>query len=298
MKKKIFITGASGGFGFLTCKALIARGHEVTGTMRSVGGRNEIVANDLKMLGVHIVEMDVTDESSVNHAVTVAVEEMNGLDVVINNAGVGTLGMQEQFTAKDMQKIFDVNVFGVQRVVRSTAPILRKQGKGTLVFISSLLGRIAMPFYGVYNASKWALEGLAENYRIELSHFGIECCIIEPGGYATTFMANLKKPSDHSRNRAYGTYMKAPKDTFEGFQKAIEHYDEQIPENVAGAIASLIDMPYGDKPMRTTVDYMGMGTSVDDYNKMYEKIVYSIYSAFGNEEMLSVKHPSVKEHME
>ncbi len=297
MNKKILITGASGGFGFLTCKELRAKGHQVTGTMRKADGKNDIKAEDLRRLGVHIVEMDVTDESSVNNGVQEAIEKMGGLDVLINNAGVGVLGMQEHFTPKDMQKVFDVNVFGVQRVTRAVLPFLRNQGKGTLLFVSSLLGRVSMPFYGIYNASKWAVEALAENYRVELSHFGIECCIVEPGGYPTTFMENLVKPSDRSRNKSYGSFMREPNAMFEGYQKSMEHYEEQRPENVAKGIVNLIDMPFGDKPMRKVIDFMGMGEYIEDYNEKFDKITYSLYSAFGNEGMLSVKQPLVKEHL-
>ncbi len=153
MKNKVLITGASGGFGFLICKELTARGYEVAGTTRNLN-RNEVVINDLKRMGIHMIEMDVTDESSVNNGVNQAIEEMDGLDILINNAGVGALGMQEHFTPEDMKKVFDVNVFGVQRVTRAALPYLREQQRGTILFVSSLLGRVAMPFYGIYNASK------------------------------------------------------------------------------------------------------------------------------------------------
>ncbi len=297
MNKRVLITGASGGFGFLICKELRAKGYEVAGTTRSLKGKNEVINNDLMRMGVHMIEMDVTNEESVNTAVNRAIEEMNGLDLLINNAGVGALGMQEHFTPEDMQKVFDVNVFGVQRVTRAALPYLREQGKGTLLFISSLLGRVAMPFYGIYNASKWALEGMAENYRVELSHFGIECCIVEPGGFPTTFIENLVKPHDRSRNKSYGNFMRSVNATFEGFQEAMAHYEEQRAENVAIAIVNLIGMPYGDKPFRKVVDYMGMGTYVEEYNEKLDKITYSLYSAFGTEGMLSVKQPLVKEHL-
>ncbi len=296
MKNKVLITGASGGFGFLICKELTARGYDVAGTTRDLS-KNEVIINDLKRMGIHMIEMDVTDESSVNNGVKQAIEEMDGLDILINNAGVGALGMQEHFTPEDMKKVFDVNVFGVQRVTRAALPYLREQQKGTVLFVSSLLGRVAMPYYGIYNASKWALEAMAENYRVELSRFGIECCIVEPGGFPTTFKENLIKPHDRSRNKSYGTFMRSVNATFEGFQEALSHYEEQRPENVAIAIANLLGMPFGDKPTRKVIDYMEMGNYVEEYNEKYDKMVYSLYSAFGNEGMLNVKQPMVKEHL-
>lgn len=288
MEQKILITGASGGFGFLTCKSLIEKGHNVVGTMRSTSGKNEGVAKSLKSIGVHLLEIDVTDEESVNDGVNNAIKTLNGLDVLINNAGVGVFGMQEHFTPDDLKYVFDVNVFGVQRVMRAALPHFRRQGKGTVIYTSSLLGRITLPFYGVYNASKWALEALAENYRTELSGFGIESSIIEPGGFPTTFMENLKTPSDSSRNDAYGEFMKAPIAMFNGFEKALEANPEQRPQKVADSITHLIALPYGEKPMRTVVDYMGMGEHINNYNEMLHKVTFGIYTAFGNEGMLKI----------
>jgi NAD(P)-dependent dehydrogenase (short-subunit alcohol dehydrogenase family) len=289
MTQRVLITGASGGFGYLTCKSLIENGHKVVGTMRSTKGNNENVANELTSMGVHLVEMDVTSEESVNNGVKEAIDLLGGLDVVINNAGVGVLGMQEHFTPDDMKYVFDVNVFGVQRIMRAVLPHFRAQGKGTVLYISSLLGRITMPFYGVYNASKWALEALAENYRTELSIFGIESCIVEPGGFPTTFNVNLKKPSDSSRNESYGEFQHAPAATLEGFEHALEANTEQRPQKVADAIVHLLNMPFGERPMRTTVDFMGMSDHINNYNEMLHQVTSGIYSAFGMEGMLTVK---------
>lgn len=288
MNQKILITGASGGFGFLTAKALVAKGHKVVGTMRSVKGKNETVANDLKKIGVQLVEMDVTKEESVHDGVKKSVELLDGLDVLINNAGLGVFGMQEHFTAEDMQKVFDVNVFGVQRVMRATLPYFREQGKGTILYTSSLLGRITLPFYGVYNASKWALEAIAENYRTELSTFNIESCIVEPGGFPTTFIDNLMKPSDQSRNQSYGEFMNVPPAMLSGFEQALEANPEQRPQKVADVITDLIELPYGEKPLRTVVDYMGMGEHIAQYNQVLQQVTLGIYSAFGNEGMLKL----------
>ncbi len=289
MEQKIIITGASGGFGFLTCQSLIKNGHKVVGTMRSTKGKNEQIASELTAIGVKLVELDVTETESVQNGVKRAIELLGGLDVVINNAGVGVLGMQEHFTPEDMQRVFDVNVFGVQRVMRAVLPHLRKQGRGTVLYVSSLLGRITLPFYGPYNASKWALEGLAENYRAELSGFGIESGIIEPGGFPTTFMDNLIKPSDKSQVESYGEFMNVPQVMLGGFGEALENNKEQRPQKVADAIARIVDLPFGEKPFRTIVDYMGMGDHIEQYNNNLHQVTQGIYSAFGNADMLHVK---------
>jgi NAD(P)-dependent dehydrogenase (short-subunit alcohol dehydrogenase family) len=188
---KILVTGASSGFGQLITRTLLEDKHQVVASMRNLEGRNSKAASELQSLGAKTVEIDVTHDSSVNKGMSEAIELLNGIDVVVNNAGVGVLGLQETFTAEDWKKLFEVNVFGVQRVNRSVLPHMREKRSGLLIHISSLLGRVVMPFYGPYNSSKFALEALADNYRVELSSFGIESVLVEPGGYGTTFVDNL-----------------------------------------------------------------------------------------------------------
>ena len=130
MSKKVLITGASGGFGALTVKTLLKEGHKVAATMRNSASKNKGIADELSGLGAEIIEMDVTSDDSADQGVSKATELMGGLDVVINNAGVGVLGIQENFTVDDFKKLFEVNVFGVQRVTRAALPHLRSQGSG------------------------------------------------------------------------------------------------------------------------------------------------------------------------
>ncbi|MCF8373604.1 MAG: SDR family oxidoreductase [Bacteroidales bacterium] len=289
MNKKILITGANGGFGKLTVQTLLQQGHQVAASMRNVNGKNKKVADELRDAGAIIVDIDVTSKDSVNKGVAEAIELLGGIDVLVNNAGVGVLGMQEHFTDEDFFRLFDINVFGVQRMNRAVLPHMRGNGLGLLIHVSSLLGRIALPFYGPYNASKWAVEALAENYRIELSGFGIDSCIVEPGGYPTTFMENLMTPSDHSRDESYGDYVHAPKQMFDGFEGALASNPAQDPQNVADAIALLINTPAGERPVRTVVDSMGMGTHIDPYNKQLDQITSGILNAFGMGDMLKLK---------
>jgi NAD(P)-dependent dehydrogenase (short-subunit alcohol dehydrogenase family) len=289
MTQMILITGASGGFGKLTVKALIDKGHEVAAAMRDINGKNKAVATELSKAGAKIIELDVTNDQSVTNGVNKAITELGALDVLFNNAGVGTLGMQEFFTTSDYQRLFDVNVFGVQRMNRAVAPYFRKNRKGLIIYTSSLLGRIALPFYGPYQSSKWALEAMAENYRVELSSFGIENCIVEPGGYPTTFMENLLKPTDNSQTTSYGDFMKFPEQMFGNFENVLKNNPQQNPQRVADAIADLIDKPYGDKPFRTTVDFIGMGDHVQKYNEHLEQVMTGLYTNFGINGLLTVK---------
>ncbi|MEO1435616.1 MAG: SDR family oxidoreductase [Bacteroidota bacterium] len=289
MSKRVLITGANGGFGWLTVETLLKNGHQVVGSVRGINGKNKDAAEALIGLGAHVVEIDVTQNESVESGVHQAIDLLGGLDVVINNAGVGVLGFQEHFTPEDFQRLFDVNVFGVQRVNRAAIPTLRAQGDGLLIHISSLLGRMTIPFYGPYNASKWALEAVAENYRAELSGFGIETCIVEPGGFATDFFGSLMQPSDQSRDDQYGDMIGAPKMMFDSFEGALANNPDQNPQNVADAIVSVVEGAKGQRPFRTIVDKLGMGDHLVGYNDMLHQITKGVYGAFHIDGMLEVK---------
>jgi NAD(P)-dependent dehydrogenase (short-subunit alcohol dehydrogenase family) len=289
MSKKILITGASGGFGKLTVEKLIANGHKVAAGMRDVNGRNKNTADALSALGAIIVELDVTNDDSVKNGVAKTIESLGGLDVLMNNAGIGSAGMLEFFTTDDFKKLYEVNVFGVQRMNRAVVPFFRTQKSGLIVYTSSLLGRIALPFYGLYQTTKWALEALAENYRVELSIFGIENCIVEPGGFPTAFAENLMFPSDTSQATNYGEFMNAPQKMGENFHNVLLNNPQQDPQRVADAFAELIDKPVGEKPFRTTVDFIGMGDHVKKYNEHLSQVTTGLYTNFGIVDMLSVK---------
>jgi NAD(P)-dependent dehydrogenase (short-subunit alcohol dehydrogenase family) len=289
MSQKILITGTSAGFGALMTHSLIKAGHHVAASMRDPAGRNQAAAIKLKAAGAKIIDIDVTQDESANRGVHHAIEALGGLDVLINNAGVGVHGLQESFTPEDFKKLFDINVFGVQRMNRAVLPHLRKQGSGLLMHISSLLGRMTMPFYGPYNASKWALEALVENYRTELSSFGIECCLIEPGGYPTTFMDRLMRPSDRSREADYGAMAKAPEMALKGFEEMLRNMPIQNPENVADAVVDVIAKPWGQRPFRTVVDKIGMGDAIGPYNDHLQKLTEAIYGNMQMADMLKVK---------
>ncbi len=289
MSYKVLITGAGGGFGYLTVKQLVENGFSVVATMRDIHGRNKEKKSELEKIGAKVVEMDVTNTQSVDKTIQSAISLVDGIDAVINNAGVGVIGLQETFTPEDFQKLFDINVFGVQRVNRAIIPHFRSKNNGTIIHISSLLGRITVPFYGPYNSSKWAVEALAENYRTELSEFGIESCIIEPGGYPTSFIDNLLRPSDKSRNAEIGKLADLPEQFLKNFESALASNPAQNPENVAKAIVDLLKIPKGQKPFRTIVDKMGMGNHIEGYNTQLAQITEGIYSAFGISHLLQIK---------
>lgn len=285
----ILITGASSGFGKLIVTDLVKAGHQVVGSMRDIAGRNAAAAAEFKAMGVAVVEIDVTDEASVTAGVDQAAAALGSVDVLINNAGVGAHGLQENFSADDFRRLFDINVFGVQRMVRAVLPQMRARGTGLILNISSLLGRVALPFYGPYNASKWALEAMSENYRAELSAFGVDVALVEPGGFPTRFIDNLMQPSARDRDAGYGEMAGAPKASLAGFEDFLAANPQQNPQLVADAVVSVIGLAPGTRPFRTEVDRIGMGEPLKAYNDHLAEVTSGLFGNLGIEAMLTLK---------
>jgi NAD(P)-dependent dehydrogenase (short-subunit alcohol dehydrogenase family) len=289
MTHNILLTGAAGGFGRLIANTLLDQGHKLAATMRDPQGRNASAAKALAARGATVIDMDVTQDASVEAGIAQATQALGSPDVVINNAGLGVHGLQESFTADDLKRLFDINLFGVHRVNRALLPAWRARRSGLMINMSSLLGRVTMPFYGPYNASKWALEALSENYRTELSAFGIDVCIVEPGGYQTSFIDNLMHPSDPARNASYGPMADAPAQTLKHFESVLAATPDQNPQRVADAIAALIASPRGERPLRTTVDALGMGAAVNGYNDALAGLTAGLYKNFGMDHLLKTQ---------
>lgn len=286
---KILVTGASAGFGKLFVNTLIGNGHTVVASMRDAEGRNKAPAEECRSLGAAVVEIDVTDEASVEAGVAAAIEAAGGLDVVVNNAGVGVEGVQESFTVEDWQRVFDVNVFGVQRMMRAVLPHLRSQGSGLVVQISSLLGRVTIPWYGPYNSTKWALEAMSENYRAELSGFGVDVVIVEPGGFLTDFIGSLITPSDNSRDGSLGELPEIARNFTKGFADNLAGEAAPNPQMVADAVAELVNTPAGERPFRTVVDGLGMGDAIVPYNEAHAQLTGGLYASMGMDGMLQLR---------
>ena len=155
MPKTILITGASSGFGRLTAEKSARSGHSVFAGFRRLSDTNKEIAEKLKSQQIEVIELDVTSGSSVEIAVSHVLDKSRGaLDVVINNAGTASAGISETFTAEQVRDMFEVNVFGVQRVLRAVLPTFRARHAGLVINIGSILGRMTLPFFGLYGASK------------------------------------------------------------------------------------------------------------------------------------------------
>jgi NAD(P)-dependent dehydrogenase (short-subunit alcohol dehydrogenase family) len=153
--------------------------------------------------GVHSLRMDVTDEQSVALGCAAILEREGRLDVLVNSAGTGIAGAIELTTTQEARAQFEVNFFGVLRVCRAVLPAMRKQGSGTIINIGSIAGQLAVPYQGLYSASKFALEGLTEALRLEVRGFGIRVVLIEPGDHRTSFTRNRVLTAESSRATAY-----------------------------------------------------------------------------------------------
>ncbi|WP_444884380.1 SDR family oxidoreductase [Microbulbifer sp. PSTR4-B] len=280
MTQTALITGSNSGFGYLIANTLANNGYKVIGTMRDPSGRNASVANELIAKGIVVVDIDVTDDESVAKGIAQATKEVGPIDILINNAGVGTLGWQESFTIEDFKKVFDINVFGVQRLIRAVLPQMKQRSSGTLIQISSILGKFVLPFLGSYNATKHAVEGMAENYRVELAQFGIQSLIVQPGGFGTDFGSNLLRASDKEVAASYGEYADAPEQMWAGTEKGHESENAPSPQLVADAVLNLLKTEPSSRPFRTTVDGTGLNPTIEKINQVTEEAMQEIYSAY------------------
>jgi NAD(P)-dependent dehydrogenase (short-subunit alcohol dehydrogenase family) len=183
MSKVWFITGASKGFGREFAKAALGRGDSVAATARNVDTLTDLV--DAYGDAVLPITLDVTDNAAIVAAVAQAHDRFGRLDVVINNAGYGLFGAVEEISEQQLRDQLEVNLFGVFNVTKAVLPILRAQGSGHIIQISTIGGIAAFPILGGYHASKWALEGFTESLAQEVAGFGIKVTLVEPGGFAT-----------------------------------------------------------------------------------------------------------------
>ncbi|MFC8800971.1 SDR family NAD(P)-dependent oxidoreductase [Promicromonospora sp. NPDC057138] len=179
MTRAWFVTGASRGLGRAIATAALERGDRVAATARDLGALDDLVAEHGD--AVVPLRLDVTDPAQAEAAVRAAAERLGRLDVVVNNAGYGLLGYVEEITPEQLRAQLDVNLFGVLHVTQAALPVLRAQGSGHLVQVSSSSGVAAWPGLGGYSASKWALEGLSESLAQEVAGFGIHVTLVEPG---------------------------------------------------------------------------------------------------------------------
>jgi NAD(P)-dependent dehydrogenase (short-subunit alcohol dehydrogenase family) len=258
-KKVILVTGSSSGFGRLTVETLARQGHNVYATMRDVHDRNAEASVELmnlaeaENLSLQVVELDVTDDASTEAAAEQVIQQAGRIDVLVNNAGSAFFGPTETFTLEQVRQQLDTNFFGIVRMNRAVLPHMRRQGSGLLVYISSVLGRLVVPFAGAYNASKFAVERLAETYRYELSSLGIDSVIVEPGGFPTSIFSKVTTPADLERVAEYQILAPAQEQINARMQETLSGSDAPNSQDVADVVARLVATPADQRPLRTLV---------------------------------------------
>jgi NAD(P)-dependent dehydrogenase (short-subunit alcohol dehydrogenase family) len=295
--QKVLVTGSSRGMGLAITRTLLDQGYTVFATMRNIAGRNVEQAKALQTFAenkegtLHLLELDVSRDESVEAAVQTAIELEGRIDVVVNNAGegygygVGAYG--ETASMEQFQHIFDVNVFGVQRLVRAVLPAMRQQGSGLLIMISSTMGRIVLPFAAPYTATKYAVEGLSESYHYELSTAGIDVVIIEPGGFKTDFWSEAEPPADAGRVQSYGSLAERPQKMYEGITTALHQENAPDPKVVAEAVLRVIETPAGQRPLRLVVDPMMGGEAPRTINQLTDQIQTQLLTSLGLADLLT-----------
>lgn len=229
-----FITGASRGFGLELTRAALARGDRVVATAR----RPETVA---AAVGEHAnllsVALDVTSEAQAIAAAEAADARFGRIDVLVNNAGYGLLGAVEEASAKEVEQQFATNVFGVLAVTRAVLPQMRRQRSGHVINISSIGGYAAYPGWGVYGATKFAVEGLTEALDAELAPLGVRATVVEPGFFRTDFLDDSSLVRVRSEIGAYAETVGAMR----GHMASANHQQPGDPVKLAAALLALAD---------------------------------------------------------
>ena len=266
MDKVALVTGSSSGIGFETSLALARNGYHTFATMRNLG-KDEKIKQIIEKedLSVEILELDVDSEESVNRAIKTVSEKKGRIDVLVNNAGYGMWGTVEDVSIDEFKKQFETNFFSIIRLIQKVAPIMRKQGSGNIVNISSVAGRIGFPVSPAYISSKFALEGLSESLRFELMPFGVNVIIIEPGVIKTNFFDSMKLSEKSQQDSTYkeitdkvisGVKMMAemgtdPKEVSDTVMKALKD-EKPLPRYVVGNDAMMF---LEAKKMKTDAEF-------------------------------------------
>jgi NAD(P)-dependent dehydrogenase (short-subunit alcohol dehydrogenase family) len=218
--------------------------------------------------------MDVTDDISVEQAVRTAVEQAGRIDVAINNAGYGISGLIEATTTEQAQQIMNTNFFGCVRVNRAVLPYMRRQRSGLLLHISSGAGRLVIPSFGFYCATKFAMEALGEAYHYELAGQGIESSIVEPGAYQTAVFGNFVIAADKARTDTYGAANQMADKVGAALTSTAGNAQE-----VADAVLRIVETPAGQKQLRYRVSVSGLG--IDEINALCANTQARMLEAFG-----------------
>jgi NAD(P)-dependent dehydrogenase (short-subunit alcohol dehydrogenase family) len=291
-QKTVLITGSSSGLGNSLSRYLLEKGFRVFATMRTIEGKNAQAASALREFSdahgyaLELLELDVSDAESVRGTVAGVLSKAGKIDILINNAGIGGVGYTEAFSTEQFIQTFDVNVFGIQRMMREVLPLMRQAGSGLVINISSTMGRLVIPFAAAYTASKYALEALAESYHYELSPLGIDVSIVEPGGFASNYWDNTMQAQDKQRGQGYGEF-DSPSAVWEGIRNMVRSDLAPDAKVIAESVMQLIEMPAGTRPLRLVVDPLMGGGAAEAVNAASSQVQSQVLQALGLANLLS-----------
>jgi len=241
MSKVAVVTGSSSGIGYETSLLLARNQIKTYATMRNMSKSEGLIkiASD-ENLPLNVAQLDVNDDLSVNKAIDKIVKDNDIIDVLVNNAGYDLFGPLEESSLEEIKQQFETNFFGVIRTTKAVIPTMRKQGKGTIINISSVGGKVGLlPFLTAYHASKFAIEGFTESLRQELDDFNINIILIEPGYVSSGFLDNSKYAKGFDSNKS--PYATKVQQVFQGFE-SITAYSSH-PSKVAQTILDVLNSP-------------------------------------------------------
>jgi len=269
--KNIIITGSSSGFGLKAAMDFADKGYQVFATMRQPEGKNAEKKAALEAHSPHIkvVEMDVTSDDAVKKAIGHIMAAAGDIDILINNAGIMYIGITEAYSVEQARFQMETNYFGAIRTMQAVLPSMRKAGKGLIINTSSLVGRMSPPFFGTYTATKHALEGYSQALRYEVSPFGVDVVMVEPGPFGTGLLASGQVPAHSDALASYGELAGVPTAMGEQFEQMLQSEDAPDPQWVVDAYLKLADLPAGKRPTRTVV---GITWGVDEINALTQPI--------------------------
>jgi NAD(P)-dependent dehydrogenase (short-subunit alcohol dehydrogenase family) len=289
----VLVTGAGSGIGRAVATALARAGHTVYASMRDIAGRNRERAADMDALAnresLHLrcIELDVSSEASCRAAVDQVLLACGRIDVVVNNAGMLMAGLTEAFTPAQVARVIDTNALSWLRVNRAVLPAMRRQGRGTLVYIGSTTSRIHEPFIGPYIASKAAGDALAEVMGLEASPFGIDSVIVTPGAFTTgtEHFAHAEGPVDTAVLAQYGA-LSARAAGLAAKLDAVDasHGGTLGVEAVGAAVCRVLALPQGERPPRITVDAQQKG--IEELDALHQAKQRAFFERMGLDDLL------------
>lgn len=247
------------------------KGYQVFATMRQPDGKNAEKKAALEAHSAHInvVEMDVTSDDAVKKAMGHILAAAGDIDILINNAGIMYIGITEAYSVEQARFQMETNYFGAIRTMQAVLPSMRKAGKGLIINTSSLVGRMSPPFFGTYTATKHALEGYSQALRYEVSPFGVDVAMVEPGPFGTGLLASGQVPAHSEALASYGELAGVPTAMGEQFEQMLQSEDAPDPQWVVDAYLKLAELPAGQRPTRTVV---GITWGVDEINALTQPI--------------------------